>query len=229
MLTDRRHLCHAVAVVGLFLLAALPVGAAAKTPRAFPKIEGGPNVTFETQSIRATGATPGATVYFAGVSIWSADYMLHLDTASGSAVADASGVAVFPAAVHSRSIWLVVEPRKDGYTVAAPQGMLLREMDFPGQGVKENAAGQLRRLLLDRFSLEAFLIRPGSGIWASYIKDGNPEDEDGVPDGSTAADLNSLKPVGDAHGKPEKLEPGDYLFLVDRNTLEFHVMRRGAK
>lgn len=229
-MTDRRSVYRVLAVVGLLVLTGLPASAAKNaTPRAFPKNEGGPTVTFETQGIRATGATPGATVYFAGVSIWSADYLLHLDTASGSAVADASGAALFPATVHPRSVWLVVHSGKDGYTVAAPPGMLLREMDFPGQGLKENTAGQLRRLFFDRFSLEVFLIRPGSGIWTNYIKDGNAEDEDGVPDGSTSADLNSLKAVGDAPGKPEKLEPGDYLLLVDRNTLEFHVVRRGGK
>jgi hypothetical protein len=153
--------------------------------------------------------------------------MLHVTRTAGAATADAAGDAEFPADVHTRSVWMVIDASK-GYTVAAPHGMLLREMDFPGRA-NENANGQVHRMLLDRFGVEVFLIRPGGGMWTGYFRDGGPRDDDGEANGSNHADVEDLVPVGNTTGATDRLEPGDYLFLVDRNSLEFHVMRRGAR
>ena len=202
---------------------------AAGTPRAFPKRAGGPSVMFDGSAVLAAGATPGATVYFAGVSLSSVDYMLRAERTAASAIAATDGTAKFVTPLPSRSVWIVVDGQKDGYTVNSPPGMLLREMDFPGKGVQENAGGQVRKLLFNRYSLDVFLIRPGSGIWAGDVKDGGPADEDRRVDGSTMADLDSLKPLDPSQGPLDRFRPGDYLFIVDRNTLEFHVLRRGQQ
>lgn len=200
---------------------------AAAMPRAFPKRVGGPAVVFETGRVRATGATPGATIHFASVSLYNADGMLHTTRTAGAAIADAAGNADFSAEVHTRSVWIVIEAGK-GYTVASPPGMLLREMDFPGNA-NENASGQVHSMLLDRFGVEVFLVRPGEGTWTAYFRDGSARDGDGEPNGSNHADFADLAPVGATTGAAERFEPSDYLFLVDRNSLEFHVARRGAQ
>ena len=198
----------------------------AAVPRAFPKRAGGPAVAFATDRVRATGATPGATLYFVNVSIQTAEGMLHVTNGAGSAIANAGGEAEFLATVHTRSVWLIVDAEK-GYTVAAPTGMMLREMPFPGTANDEN--GELQRLLLRRFSVEVFLVRPNSGIWSAYFRDGGELDADGEPNGENRAELRDLKPLETQGGGPPHLANGDYLFLVDRNTLEFHVARRGAQ
>jgi hypothetical protein len=106
--------------------------------------------------------------------------------------------------------------------------MLLREMDFPGKA-QEEAGGQLRRVVLRRFNVDAFLIRPGQGLWSAYFRDGGPLDEDAEPDGQNNGNLGDMLRVGTTAGEAERFKPGDYLFLVDWNSLEFHVARRGAQ
>ena len=202
---------------------------ASAIPQTFPKRAGGPILTFTADGVRASGATPGATLYFAGVSLVGGNYTLRVEKTAGSATADASGVAEFAAAVARRSVWIVVDPEKDGYTVAAPPGMPIQEMDFPGAGVGADENGQMRRLLLSRFSVDCYLIRPGVGVWTAYVRDGGPFDSDQSPNGAAHADLNALTPVGSTAGQPERFSAGDYLFLVDRNSLEFHVARRGRQ
>jgi hypothetical protein len=224
-LAERRSPIISLAACVLVLLFA--AASAAAMPRAFPKRAGGPMVVFDAGRVRATGATPGAAVYFASVSLYTGDEALRVVKPAGVVIADAGGRAELVAEVHARSVWLVIDPAM-GYTVAAPLGMVLREMDLPGEA-KENGGGQLQRLLLRRFSVDAFLIRPGEGIWTAYFRDGGPLDEDAEPDGKNHADLADLEPVGGTAGPAERFEPGDYLFLVDRNSLEFHVARRGPQ
>lgn len=208
------------------LLATLSAGAATHPPRAFPKRVGGPTVAFTESSVIAQGSTPGATVYFAGVTLGAGDYVIRVEPSAGSAVADGEGNAAFPADIDTRSIWLVADGTNGGYTVAAPEGMLLREMDFPGRS-DENASGQVRRLLLERFAMDVFLIRPGVGLWSGYLRDGGTSDADHEINGRTDAGLDALRAVGTTPSDPERLKPGDLLFVVDRNSLEFHVTKRG--
>ena len=196
-------------------------------PRTFPKRAGGPKVTFSADRVRASEATPGAAIYFAAVSLASENYTLRGETAAGWAVADANGNAEFPTAIHTRSVWLVIDAAKNGYTVAAPHGMTLQEMPFPGNSVAEDAGGNLRRVLLDRFAVDVFLVRPGTGVWSLYLRDGSGADEDQEPNGQLLANLEEMQPVGETAGSPERFRRGDYLFVVDRNSLEFHVSHRG--
>jgi hypothetical protein len=212
----------------VFVLLIAVAAKTAATPRAFPKRAGGPDITFADDGVRATGATPGATIYFAGVSLYSADGMLHVTRNAGEVVAGADGSAEFLTDIHTRSVWLVVEPSK-GFTVAAPKGMLLREMDlFPGSA-PENGGGPIQRLLLNRFHVEAFLIRPGEGLWTAYFRDGGATDDDAEPDGRNHGNIRDLQPVGATNGSADHFVAGDYLLLVDRNSLEFHVARRGGQ
>jgi hypothetical protein len=141
-------------------------------------------------------------------------------------VADDEGNAAFAADIDTRSVWLVADGASGGYTVAAPEGMLLREIDFPGRS-DENAGGQVRRILLQRYAMEVFLIRHGEGMWSGYLRDGGQADTDHEINGTTDVGLSALTSVGRAPADPERLKPGDLLFVVDRNTLEFHVTKRG--
>lgn len=194
-------------------------------PRAFPVKAGGPSVQFGTGRIRATGATPGARIHFTGVSLSDAGGVLRVTKAAGAATADDKGNAELATDVHTRSVWLVIDASK-GYTVAAPHGMLLREMDLPGNA-DANASGQVAQLQLSRFHVEVFLIRPGEGTWTAYFRDGGPRDADREPNGSNHASLADLQPIGGTTRGADRIERDDYLFLVDRNSLEFHVLRRG--
>ena len=222
--------CHVVRRAFLVISCVLGVipafAAGSHLPQAFPKRAGGPVVTFASDRVRATGATAGAQVYFASVSLYGGGGMLNVARPAGVAVADADGNAELVTEVHTRSVWLVVDGAK-GYTVAAPRGMLLQEMDFPG-GARADGNGQLRRLFLSRFYVDVFLIRPGEGMWIGYFRDGGPLDDDGQPNGQNNGDVGALQPVAGTSGDVGQIKPGDYLFVVDRNSLEFHLGRRGA-
>ena len=204
--------------------------AASGAPRTFAKRAGGPAVTFTAGAVNATTATPHARVHFAGVVLGGGNYELRVTKPAGSALADPEGKVSFAphGGVETRAVWLVVDGTSGGYTVTAPHGMLLREIDeFPGEGVKHNPAGALRRILLGRHNVDVFLVRPGEGTWGGNLRDGGRSDQDGAMNGSIDGDLSALVPLGGSGPTPERIGAGDVLFLVDRNTLEFHVARLG--
>lgn len=210
--------------VCLSILVCLSPVLAQHAPRAFPHRIDGPVVTFTESEVVATDVAPGTQVYFAGVSLIPADYAVGVAKPFGVATADANGRAVFSAEIETRSVWIVAGA-SGGYTVAAPEGMLLREMDFPGSNAAHGLGG-IRRLDLVRYAIDTFLIRPGVGIWSGHYRDGGADDQDGVMNGRTEGEVKSMKPHGHA-ATPDEIAPGDILFLVDRGTLEFHAAKVG--
>lgn len=207
-------------------LALSPAMEAARKPRTFPKRVGGPELAFTADAVMVSGAQPGAQIHFAAVALHPGNYETRVEKPAGSAVADAQGRASHAVDVETRSVWIAVDASTRGYTVGSPHGMLLREMDFPGRGWVDNPSQLFRRLSLDRYSVDVFVIRPGVGVWAGNFRDGGAGDEDGAMNGETTADVAFLTPVGGAPAL-ERVQPRDIVFLVDPSTLEFHVARRG--
>ena len=219
-----------IPAICLVLFVCVAAVAEPRLPKSFPTRAGGPAITFAEDSVTLSGATPGATLYVASVSLGSANYQTVVGNEAGVVSADAAGTALYTTRrpVETRGVWIAVDGATGGYTVAAPPGTLLREIDFPGNGIAPSGSGALRRFALsERFSVEAILIRPAVGMWSGSLRDGGRHDEDQTIDGAIEADITTLLPVGNAPAAPERVMPGDLLVLIDRATLEYHVAVHG--
>lgn len=220
---------RALAVALSLFVAALAV-AEPRLPKTFATRAGGPSIGIGESSVALTGATAGATLYVANVSLGSGGYQISVISEAGVVTADANGAAVYTTTrpVERRGVWIAVDGATGGYTVAAPRGSLLREIDFPGNGLEQSGNGAWRRFALaERYSVEAILIRPSAGMWAGSLRDGGNRDEDDTINGAIDADIATLAPVGNTPVPPERIMPGDLLVLIDRATLEYHVAVHG--
>jgi hypothetical protein len=126
--------------------------------------------------------------------------------------------------VRIRSIWIVVDGTTRGYTVACPPGMLLGEMTLPG-GSLVTPNGELA---VDRAAVDVIVIRAGRGIWAAYLRDGASIDADHAIDGVVSAGVSALDPDSPGASPLTALQPGDVLFAVDRNSLQYFASKVGA-
>jgi hypothetical protein len=218
-----------LACAGLLLLASVSL-AGPHAPQTFPKQMGGPTLQFDDDGITATRATPGSLVAFAGVSIGSHNFMLTVDKPAALVPVDANGQARFdvPGGVNPRSVWLVVDGTSGGYTVWAPPGMVIREMDFPGAGYQTNSKGMAEKIDIDRFRVEAFFIRPGVGIWSSELEDGTAIDQDQIRNGRFTAGVGNLGVLAGNGPIPDDVQEGDRFFVVDPVSLEFAVQSLGG-
>jgi hypothetical protein len=211
--TLARRLSIVAAVSGVL------TAAAAGAPKIGHKHVGSaPTVSFDSKHVIAT-VTPGAMAYFAALSISSAHYTTSADQpAAIIAASDKDGHVTFETTVQSRSVWIVVDAKSGGYTVASPEG-LLRDINFPGNSARAGANGVLHRIGIGRPQLAYVIIRPDTGMWGTIAFDGSPSDADRTRDYDATVDIEKLAPLAKSGPPPDHLAPGDIIFAVDLNTL----------
>ena len=211
-------LFRAISVLVALSLFAMP--AMAGKARAYPQVVNGPAVTFESNRVIADAATPGATIYFVGISITNVDSMPVIEREGGPAVADSEGIARYTTKkpVRTRSVWIAV--MQGGYTVAAPEGMVLREVPLPADALQNN---QLR---VGQYAAEVAMVRRGigGGIWMAPVRDGGSGD-DGGANGEVLVGLPTLQsPPPNAGPGPIETQTSDVFFVVNPFSLEYGVL-----
>jgi hypothetical protein len=219
-----RMLCNftLLALTALSMQAALPV------PYTGVDTNGGPGVSFNGSSIAVSGATKGDVLYGAGLEIRGGEYAVRLEPRVATATVANDGTASLDmqARITVRSIWIVVDG-KGGYTVTPGPGMVRRLLALDGNAQVSSSDGQVRQLLVNRYSVYVYLVRPGVGMWGSRLMD-HPQDGDPHANGSVIGALQSLVPeAGTIADPPDHMSAGDVLFIVDPYTLEYAVSRKG--
>jgi hypothetical protein len=185
-----------------------------------------PGCRFSTDTVIAPRGTPGATIYFSGVTIVAAYYAKEVQRPAGIAVADSNGRATFAWPPPERGIWLTVDGSTAEYTVASQAVHLLRQTDLPANALQNDpTTGELRRLAIDRMKIDVTLVRPGVGMWTGVFTDGEA-DADNSENGVTVADIATLTPVGNSPAAPTSLQSHDILFAVDHNAFDYFITQR---
>lgn len=200
-----------VCAVGVLVLVASPTRAAEPT---------GPTIAFDGKSLSATGITPGGRAVWFGVGRdFSGDALdirtLHEHVVDGGK--DGELQLALDYEVPAQSIWLVADVETGAYAIGAPGEYQPSEVTFPARAV----AATRRHLELERYSVEAILLRPGVGAYFGRFDDGSMEgDDDQLSDGRVRALLSALEPLGASPPAPEKLSPKDVLLLLDGDRME---------
>jgi hypothetical protein len=218
-----------VALCAFFVVC--PISAARHRPQPSPHQEGGPDVRFDGGDVVAAGVTSGTDVYFAALSLTAADYSIHLERSFGAMHAAANGdVRLTPETpLRERSVWIVADAASGDFTIAAPDGFLLRQLDFAEHTFDHPSTGLLKHLDLDHSHVEMFLIRPGSGIWRGSARDGAAGDDDAEQNGRIQLGLGTLAPLSGTASAPDHMQGGDVVVLIDQITLEYWAAKVGKQ
>jgi hypothetical protein len=211
------------------VLAALTLRAAPPRIHTGVDRDAGPDVTFNENKIAVSGASKGDVLYAAGLEIRgvNGDVRLESRAATGVVASDGTAALDMQQSITVRSIWVVVDG-KGGYTVTPGPGMVRRMLGLQGNGLVSGSDGQVKQLAVKRSSVYVYLVRPKVGIWGTRFIDGAPNDDDKHKDGGVNGSLQNLAPLaGTTVPAPERLSPGDVLFIVDPITLEYAVSRKG--
>ncbi|SRR5216684_4045688 len=236
----------------LFALAALLAIATANTALAQAppvagqlRMSGGPAMTFTQTTVSCSGLNPGDSIVLAGFVIDRTANTMALVTPTIGGQTDPNGVyaATVNGGVKPLSVWLLLDKTTASYTVAEPEGSVLREMPdgtievFKGRpfvgGPEPAASATIHRAhthlfripamqrLLDSRHIRALTIPPPAApptVTRPYgITVFDAKDGSGSDDDGAIDGSVTLT-------FPESLELGDYLFVVDDRTLEFKVL-----
>lgn len=122
--------------------------------------------------------------------------------------------------VPRKSLWMVVDLKSGEYAINAPSGdILLTRKAVAEEFLHSRSDDAAARLFHAHPFSTALLVRPGVGAWIAHVRDGSPEDGDGVTNGKTEAILEKMVSVGNSPGPPDDLERDDVIALLDPLTL----------
>jgi hypothetical protein len=127
----------------------------------------------------------------------------------------------------SRSVWIFVDFQSGEYAASMPDGVIAR-LDFRGGGLKDDAPGQLHRLLHKSGNrLQLVVVRPNEGAWALEAADGGAADRDHKHDGVLEADLEDFRPLRGSGQAPKNFRKDDVVVGIDPYSLRVFALKVG--
>lgn len=216
----RHPLARSLPIAGTLLaLLALPAAA--------PVAAAPPELAFEPAAVVVSGLPPAGEVIVYGITREHLVYFWRLVPTREVLLADATGTARLevPDGVGPRSIWAAVEPMTGELALASPEGFTPRELAFPAAGLGQSEAGAWRVLQIGFERVELLYVRPGVGAWWLFAADGATSDDDGAENSTLRVRFDRALPLWGAELPPAGLAPGDVVFAVSLDTLDFFAAR----
>jgi hypothetical protein len=175
-------------------------------------------MTFDPDTVVASGVTPGAKTVWMDVSVGSAGYRTRI-TDHTSVVIDEDGDGVVRLSVNrvpSVSIWAVVDMSSGDYAVDSPAPGHFPHQPLPAAALHRKGNTASAELQSDLTTAVFWYVRPGHGAWKSIVDDGEPSDADGKGNGKLNAATARMQACdGDDTPPPDDLQAGDVVFIVD--------------
>jgi len=233
-----RTLSHR-SIILFVLLTIVSASAALSQPIPFAgqmQTNDGPTIVFTATTVSCTGLAPGDLVALIGFSIDRKANSQTVTTPTISYQADANGAftATIEGGVKPRSIWLLIDETAFSYTVASPEGSVLRQLPDAATFTSGEVGSLSQTLLIQRAHTHVVTLSDRSNLnmdsrgrrikpadaTASALavidaKDGSASDTDGAIDGVVHVLLPNFA---------DPSQRAAYLFVVDDRTLEFRVL-----
>jgi len=208
-----RHLL--IACVAAALIGAVTASAQA---RASDRPETAVTVSFGTNTVTASGITPGKSAVFFGVGFRGPNDTARLvrwkkvvtdDDGSGQATLN---LGEWPA---RGSLFAVVDLESGRYAIAAPPDSPYNLAPMPQHPLRRGReSGEVDRMAFDHPVMELLYVDPGKGAWAWSARDGATLDKDG-PNGQTTIDLSDGVSLTGHDAPPQRFLPRGVLVAID--------------
>ena len=172
-----------------------------------------PVITFENNSVIATGVTPGkATAWFA-VSHEASRYPARVTRFVSMMTDEGNGMVRvdLPNEIHAESIWIVADVETGESSVAAPEAFKVKASTLPANALRRRATGVVPGLDLDADEVEVFYLRPRVGAWSTSA--------------GRALDLRSMHAVGASPAPPDDFAADDVIVVVDAVAMTVRTLR----
>lgn len=193
----------------------------------------GPHISFEDNTVVASGLTAGGKAVWLGVERrvdeeFSTEIARHQELEP--VAADGTSKLALERPMARASVWVVVDLQSGAYTVAAPEGYrIARAGKVPR--LSPGAGSQPDGIVDERPYVFGLVVRPGEGAWSFEGGDGGDHDSDGQVNGQSRFALDRLEPLpGAAEGlaPPARAASGDLWVVVDPRKMEISIHKGGV-
>jgi hypothetical protein len=94
--------------------------------------------------------------------------------------------------------------------------------------LKNDNAGQLRKLDWPLSEIDVFVARPGEGAWRFYASKESLLDENrSTGNRSLRIDILNMVPIGDSPDAPHNFHKGDVVAIFDRREMQYGILEVG--
>jgi hypothetical protein len=210
---------------------ALFLGLAALATIVAPVAAQGPQIEWGSESLQATGFTPGGQIVWFGVERridpdLSADIVSYFRATT--AAGDGSSLLALDTKLSERAIWVAVDLATGGYSAATPTDYALDKLEVPPVTVQSRSAAVSDALVDSRPYLLGLLVRPQLGAWSFGGGDGGPSDDDGANDGQVSFAMDGLSPIDASPSPPSRAGGDDLCFVIDPLAMDLSILKGGV-
>lgn len=216
----------------LSLPSALCIGAlmtASLSTSAAPSLQ----VEFGPRSVTFNGVTPGGTLIVFGV----AREMLNTMPVTPAIVIraeslvdlDRDGIVRLdlPVPVPRQGMWAAVDLASGTHMAFPTIGYEPRRVDVDDELLRNDNAGQLKKLEWPFAELDILVVRPGEGAWRFYASKASDADENRGKSHALRLDLGNMTPLGSFPVGPGKFRKGDIVAIFDRGEMQYGILEVG--
>lgn len=218
---SRKTFRAAVAAPLLFMAAT----AAAAQPNASVTI------AVHEQVVTVSNVTPGGAVVLFTCARTSREGRTHVQRQTVTLHdEDGDGVVQFTPdrGVPLRSVWTATDLASGATAAGAHPRFPLVVRELAAASFRKDAQGAIARLERDTRRLLLLVVRPGTGAWMLFARDGAEGDADRAKNARVSIDFASARTVHGHTAAPKHLQPADVVMAVDPNHLDVWVTRIGG-
>jgi hypothetical protein len=125
-------------------------------------------------------------------------------------------------------VWAVVDMASGAHGIAPTPGYEPERVVFLPQVLKNDNAGQLRKLEWPFAEIELLLVRPGDGAWRLSASKYSGRDENKNSHAPLRIDVTSMEAVGaSAAAAPHNFKPGDVVVVMNPRWMQYGVVEVG--
>jgi hypothetical protein len=175
------------------------------------------SATFEATEVTIANMTPGGSVALLSVAkemVGGQRALVRREALLADRDGDGRVTYTVEAGVPHLSIWALADVTSGAFLLTGPADYEVQQTEFPAAGLHRDTSGAVV-LTEASYRLEALLVRPGVGAWLQSPGDGEPNDLDGVADGSLTWAPAAGTPLETTAQPPASFGEADVVIAID--------------
>lgn len=191
-------------------------------------------VTFGDQSITFSGVTSGGRLAVFGVAreALNTKPVTPATVIRAEILSDSDGDGVvrldLPVRVPALGMWAAADLQSGAHTAFPTPGYSPRSIALVPELLRNDNAGQLRKLEWPFGEIDVFLVRPREGAWRFYASKASGADENRSNGNRLLkVDLSSMVRISDSPEGPRNFRHGDIVAIFDRGEMQYGILEVG--